>query len=205
MCNFLSGIALQNGDIVCEPEYTDSHEVLIRAASVSDNGRGELCRFEFLPPEMVYIADLSKWRLHVDEESPPTWFDSDRVRAYCERRVSSMLVSTARGTLLGGCWIFSGEKASAKEVVRGRIFAIANGANLTRANLTGADLAGANLAGANLTGANLTGAYLHGANLTGADLTRAYLTRANLTGAKIAMPSGWTLTESGIAVRKDAP
>lgn len=91
------------------------------------------------------------------------------------------------------------------------------GANLARANLAWADLAGANLAGANLAGANLYGTYLTWANLARANLARAnlyYATMggANLAGANLAranmgrasgldMPSGWTLTDDGMAVQ----
>lgn len=85
-------------------------------------------------------------------------------------------------------------------------------ANLTRANLSGAYMAGANLTEADLTGADLSEAKLPGADLSLADLTWTDLTGANLTGADLTwadlygargldLPSGWTLTNTGMAVR----
>ena len=79
---------------------------------------------------------------------------------------------------------------------------LSGAAVLTGANLSGADLTGANLFGACLSGANLFGANLTAADLTEADLARADLTEANLTGARwLDLPSGWMLTDAGMAVR----
>jgi hypothetical protein len=44
-------------------------------------------------------------------------------------------VRDARSVLLGGCWIFDGENATAKQILRGRIVAIINGANLYGAKI----------------------------------------------------------------------
>jgi hypothetical protein len=215
MCKFVSGIVLKNGDIICEPEFADSHELLIKVAGLTENayanGVEYLARFEFTPPEdLTKISDTSLWTLRVDEDVKPSWWDKEKVRNYCERKVNSMIIRDARGTVFGGCWIFDGKEASVKQIVRGRIFCAVNGADLSGANLSGAYLSGAylsgaylsgaylsgaylsgaylsgaDLSGANLSGADLSGAYLYGADLSGANLSRAYLSRANLSGADL--------------------
>ena len=90
--------------------------------------------------------------------------------------IRPMFVTNERRWLVGGCWIFDGEKATARGVLNGRIVGVINDANLTCANL----------ACANLTDANLT--------------------RANLTDAKIhegaSLPAGWVRGDSGIITRK---
>jgi hypothetical protein len=42
------------------------------------------------------------------------------------------------GVLLGGCWIFDGKKATAKQILQGRIVAIINGAYMVGAYMVGA-------------------------------------------------------------------
>ena len=185
MCKPISGLFFENGDVVCEPEYTHSHEVLVRLARVNDGElalhHGNFVRWEFtLPDDISQIEDLAKWNLKIDEQAVPAWLDRSKLRDLCERRVVQMFVRDQRGTVLGGCWIVR-PGGGIRELVRGTIIS-AEGDGLTRANLTGANLARANLARANLTGANLTGANLTGANLGGANLTCArHWTGSNYT------------------------
>jgi uncharacterized protein YjbI with pentapeptide repeats len=198
MCNFMSGIVLKTGDIICEPDFTDSHEDLIQFAKINDNEtalHGQfLCRFEFIPPKNTEtILDLATWELKADENVIPDWWDTVKVRKYCERKVNSMFITDARDIVFGGCWILSGNSASLKKLVSGRIKYCVNGATLVGANLAGANLTGANLVGANLTRADLAGANLAGATLTGANLYGANLARADLTGANL---GGATLTRA---------
>jgi hypothetical protein len=212
MCKFLSGVVTRSGDFFCDPEHTNSHEILIREAHLNDGEAGyfsgNLARFEFTPPnDLKTISDLSTWELRVDEGSIPEWWDAEKVRTYCERIVSPMLIKDARKTLIGGCWIFDGGKASLRELVRGRIAIAANGANLeganlwstnlVRANLVGANLAGANLAGTNLVRANLEGANLKGTNLVGANLEGANLKGTNLVGANLEGANLWSTNLKG--------
>ena len=140
MCNFMSGLFFRNGDIVSASEYTDSHEVLKRAAKA---GRASLAghlaemepvQWEYIPPEDLKLAgDLSKWSLKVDQDTTPAWWDEKKVREWCERRVEAMFVRDARGTLLGGCWICLGEKATIGELIGGKL-AIAVGSSFVRSS-----------------------------------------------------------------------
>ena len=216
MCKFVSGIILKTGEIICEPEFTDSHEELLKMAGIVENpyatGSEYFARFEFTPPEdLKTVSDLSTWKLKVDENVISSWFNNEPVLAYCERKVRSMIVTTARNVVFGGCWIFDGiggKEGRISKLVRGRIVMAVNGANLRGANLRGANLRGANLRGANLRGANLYGANLYGANLRGANLFGAYLTGANLSGANLTnaynytLPADWKLDQHG-QVRKE--
>ena len=178
MRNTFSFYATKTGEFYSLVEYTDEHSVIARVFGLRDTETAfyaeNLAKAEFTPPEDTKLwQDLSKWGLKMDEIETPAWFDHEKARGYMERLIRPMFVTDARKWLVGGCWIFDGEKASAKGVMRGRIVGVINGACLAGANLAGANLAGANLAGANLDGACLAGAYLARANLA-----RAYLAGA---------------------------
>jgi len=200
MCKTFSFYAAKTGDFYSLVDHTDAHSMIAEVFGLRDNDVSyyaeNLAKGEFTPPEDTKLwSDLSKWTLTVDERETPEWFDHEKARAYMERLIRPMFVTNERRWLVGGCWIFDGEKATARGVLNGRIVGVINDANLTCANLTDANLADAYLAGANLTcanlacaylaRANLTDAYLAGANLTCANLTCAYLARANLTDANL--------------------
>ena len=231
MCKTFSFYAAKTGDFYSLVDHTDEHSKIAQVFGLRDNDVSfyaeNLAKGEFTPPEDTKLwADLSKWTLSVDERETPAWFDHERARAYMERLIRPMFVTDARNWLIGGCWIFDGEKATAKGVINGRIVGVINGANLNGANLNGANLDGANLDGANLYGANLYRASLYRANLNGANLDGASLNRANLDGANLyganlyraslyranldgayihegaSLPAGWMRSESGIITRK---
>ena len=182
MCKFVSGIILKTGEIICEPEFTDSHEDLLKMAGIVENqyatGSEYFARFEFTPPEdLKTVSDLSTWKLKVDEEAIPSWYNAEPVLAYCERKVRSMIVTTARNVVFGGCWIFDGiggKEGKISKLVRGRIVMAVNGANLS--------------------GANLSGAYLSDANLRSANFTNVY----NYT-----LAGGWKLDKYGVARKSE--
>ena len=212
MCKFVSGYVTKAGDIYDGAGFTDSHSEIAQIHNLRDTDVAfyaqNLAKWECTPPEDTKLwQDFSKWDVRADENETPAWFDPEKIRAHVAKLVSPWFVRDARNVLLGGCWIFDGEKAAAKQVMQGRIIGMLNGANLDRANLSvatlyganldGATLSGANLSGANLSvatlyGANLSGATLYGANLSGANLSRANLDgatldRANLSGANLSV------------------
>ena len=220
MCKTFSFYAAKTGDLYSLVDHTDAHSMIAEVFGLRDNDVSyyaeNLAKGEFTPPEDTKLwSDLSKWTLTVDERETPEWFDHEKARAYMERLIRPMFVTNERTWLVGGCWIFDGEKATARGVLNGRIVGVINDANLTGANLTCANLAGANLAGAYLTRAYLARAYLADANLTCAYLTGAYLAGANLAGANLtgaylagakihegaSLPAGWVRGDSGIITR----
>ena len=107
MCNFLSAIVMQNGDIICDPVKTDSHEDLLQANNIRDGiaQQGKFARVEFTPSDYSTIQDISTWTLKVDQEDTPDWFNREAVRASLAMRVESMFVSDKRELLSGKCYI----------------------------------------------------------------------------------------------------
>ena len=181
MCKTFSFYAAKTGDFYSLVDHTDAHSMIAEVFGLRDNDVSyyaeNLAKGEFTPPEDTKLwSDLSKWALTVDERETPAWFDREKAREYMERLIRPMFVTDERKWLMGGSWIFDGEKATARGVMNGRIVGVINGANLT--------------------GANLTRAYLAG----------AYLADANLTDAKIhegaSLPAGWVRGDSGIITRK---
>ena len=191
MWNVFSGYATRSGegtgDIYCIPDKTHSHSVIAAVFNLRDSDVSfyaqNLCKYEYRPPRDTKLwNDLDKWELVIDEDGgkAPPWFDRENVITYMQRLVRPMFVTDERNWLVGGCWIFDGEKASCKGVLSGTIAGVINGANLSGANLDGANLDGATLDGANLSGATLSGA------------------RIGATEP----PAGWKKTAEGILVRE---
>jgi hypothetical protein len=113
MCRFLAAIVLKNGDIICQPEYTNSHADLIRAVKLRDDKiNPDFARVEYTPPEdLSKIEDLNSWSIKLDEKIKPSWFDSNvehNVILKLSARVKSMFIKDERELLLGGCYILLG-------------------------------------------------------------------------------------------------
>ena len=179
MCHFKSAIALKNGDIIHD-DHTDSHEILIAAHGLKDDGRATRTwvRVEFVPTEgWEGVEDETKWTLKLDESNTPAWWEDvrERVRASLWAVVQRNIVKDERKCLLGGTWILL-PGSRVRQIVGGRIL-LARDADLRSADLGGADLRSADLGGANLGGANLGGA-----------------------NRDINAPSGWRI-ENGILVK----
>jgi len=107
MRKFLSAIVKQDGEIICRPDVTDSHEDLIDFAGLVDDGRDAFVRLEFLPKDDDF-ADVAAYTLVVDQTNTPDWFDDamkERVEQSLRDRVRRMIVADDRKILLGGCWI----------------------------------------------------------------------------------------------------
>lgn len=88
MCNFLSAIVKPNGDILCNPEYTDSHSELAAYHGLPDpdglTGLARCVRVELIRSESGVIEE---YKFHVDENTVPDWWDSDMaVRVECSMR-----------------------------------------------------------------------------------------------------------------------
>ena len=135
MCEFLSAIVMLNGDIVCRPQFTDSHEDLISSANIRDGltQADGFVRVEFLPPsgstqgkflspsDNSALFDTKSWTLKVDQPGVPDWFNKERARSSLAARVRRMFVQDERKILLGGCYIL-GDGADIEIVKNARIF-----------------------------------------------------------------------------------
>ena len=131
MCRFMSAIVMGNGDILCDPEHTDSHEDLLLANGIRDGyaQAGGFARIEFVPGDDHDIASLPDWTLVMYVDNVPNWFDHAAVRAKMEAIVRRMLVDTARTIILGGCWILL-DGAKVDRMIGGRVVAMRGSASI---------------------------------------------------------------------------
>ena len=80
MCKFLSAIVLKNGDIICDPEHTDSHSDLVAAFNLRDDDQyvDRFVKVEFTPPinaeNLSDYSDVANYAFRVDERGEPDWF-----------------------------------------------------------------------------------------------------------------------------------
>ena len=131
MCQFISAIVKRNGDVFCQPEYTDSHEDLLDSLGLQDNGNEGFVRIEFIPGEK--IDDPKTWNLKLDETNPPDWWTpdlSERVRDYMISLVGRHIVRESRNILLGGWWILT-DGAEVTRVNGARIYAMLGSSSVT--------------------------------------------------------------------------
>jgi hypothetical protein len=98
---------MRNGDILCHPDLTDSHEDLIQKYNIRDryNQLGKFCRIEYIPTDLNKITDFSTWEFIVDEKIKPDWLDEERIKSSLNERVKRMFIDDERKFLLGSCWI----------------------------------------------------------------------------------------------------
>jgi hypothetical protein len=110
VCEFLSALVIQGGEIYTLPEYTDAHEDLIRRYKLKDDEiyARRWIRVEFKPEAPADLINPERYKLTVDESETPAWFSdeiNDKVSSELRARVERMIVREDRDILLGGCWI----------------------------------------------------------------------------------------------------
>jgi hypothetical protein len=130
MCQYLSALVLENGDIV-QSEATDSHEDLILLAGLSDaTPRPTFVRVEFTADDLL---DIDAYRLKVDQDVTPDWWTTERaedatarLRRIAEPRI---LRDVRRAILCGGVYVLAGS-ATANRVVGARIVQMGDNATV---------------------------------------------------------------------------
>ena len=202
MCNFLAGVSLGPGhgsaeEIICEPEHTDDHSLLLASRNVRDTNvtfmREYVVRWEFNPPESnADILNFLQWTFRVDERPIPIWFDMQATREKAETIISRMIVRKPNKTLLGGCWILTVPTT----VIRGRVIGALRGSNLSGSNLSESNLSESNLSRSNLRGSNLRGSNLSGSNLRGSNLSESNLSESDLSESNLSRSN---LSESDLS------
>ena len=108
MCKFYSAIVMRNGDIL-HNENLMSHEDIIRLYNINDSqiNCNKFVRVEYTPDESEDFPDISKYKLNVDEESIPDWFEKhreytiERLKSFVEKRI----ITTDRKILTGGLYL----------------------------------------------------------------------------------------------------
>ena len=203
MCNFMSGLFFRNGDIVSASEYTNSHEVLKRAANA---GRASLTghlaelepvQWEYTPPEdLKLVGDLSKWILKVDQDTVPSWWDAIKVREWCERRVEAMFIRDDRKTILGGCWICLGEDATIAELIGGKL-AIAVGSRFEGSRFVGSSFVDSRFEGSSFVDSRFEGSRFEGSSFVDSRFVDSFSCALGL------LPAGWKRTEAGLIVPEE--
>jgi len=117
MCEFKSGIVLRDESLkggfkLLMSPWTESHSDLIAIHNLRDGSRLRFARVEFKPTTMDDADKPDTYRLQIDEERCPEWFDeemkelvSDRMRNY----IKSIIIKNDVCLLIGGQFILSGK------------------------------------------------------------------------------------------------
>ena len=108
MCKFYSAIVLKNGDLLHNENLT-SHEDIIRLFNINDNQISceNHVKVEFAPNDITDSADIEKYKLNVDEESAPEWFEKHReyVTSQLKEIVSKRIITSDQKLLTGGLYV----------------------------------------------------------------------------------------------------
>jgi hypothetical protein len=108
MCKFYSAIVMKNGDLLHNENLT-SHEDLIDLFGINDTQTNcdKFVRVEFTPDEEKDYFDIEKYKLNIDEETTPKWFEKHR--EYTTERlkefVSKRIITTDKKILTGGLYV----------------------------------------------------------------------------------------------------
>jgi hypothetical protein len=108
MCRFYSAIVLKNGDLL-HNENLKSHEDIIRLFNIND--KQVRCenhvKVEFSPDVESDFADIEKYKLNVDEDSTPEWFENHReyITTRLKEIVSKRIITSDQKILTGGLYV----------------------------------------------------------------------------------------------------
>ena len=128
MSRFISAIVSR--DEIYHRDETDSHELLERSLGMTAtaNKEREFVRVEFSPAANDDLADVSKYKLQVDQETTPDWWGerSDCVEEYLREVVKKKIIANNQDLILGGCWIVA-NGATVKSIIQARIIVVGPG------------------------------------------------------------------------------
>jgi hypothetical protein len=133
MYKFLSGITLENRDVLIS-KNTDSHHGILSEFKISDREiPPNFCAWEFTPPiedeKYNYAADLNKWSFNVDEQFPkPEWWNAGIEKLTvdeCKKRVEEFLIRTDTERIESGRWIILG--GTVESILGGTVESIRGG------------------------------------------------------------------------------
>ena len=123
MCKFYSAIVMRNGDLLHNENLT-SHEDLIRLFNINDTQANcdKFVRVEFCPDDYKDYPLIEKYKLNIDEESCPEWFEKHReyVTERLKEIVSKRIVTSHQKIITGGLYVIADcviDKVIAAEVV----------------------------------------------------------------------------------------
>lgn len=90
MCKFKSGIVLRDewekgGFKLLMSPFTESHSELIDLFNLKDGARLNFARIEFSPDDLSDAHLVEKYKLTIDEERTPDWFDVEMKEKVSEK------------------------------------------------------------------------------------------------------------------------
>ena len=88
MCQFKSGIILKTRCVVAQGA-DDSHTALLEELNIDDtreNAMRKFVRVELVPPKGEWWTDPETWKINVDQDIVPDWFETDREKYLDEFR-----------------------------------------------------------------------------------------------------------------------
>ena len=88
MCQFKSGIILKTRCVVAQGS-DDSHTALLEEMNIDDtreNAMRKFVRVELVPPKGEWWTDPETWKINVDQDIVPDWFETDREKYLDEFR-----------------------------------------------------------------------------------------------------------------------
>ena len=117
MCEFKSGIVLRDESLkggfkLLMSPWTEHHSDLIAIHNLRDDDRLRFARVEFKPKSMATADKPEAYKLRIDEERCPDWFDDDMKEAVSGRMrdyIRSIIITEDRRLLIGGQFILSGK------------------------------------------------------------------------------------------------
>ena len=130
MCNFLSALVLQNGDVLHHP-MLDSHSDLVTYFKLPD-ANAHIRRFAKVELVPVDWMDASTWTFRLDENTAPAWWGDvaadaeSKLRAIANRMI---LRDGERELIVDGCWIVGGT-AKVRDVRSGWIRRVQDSATI---------------------------------------------------------------------------
>jgi len=113
MCEFKSGIVVKDGKekggfrLLMSP-WTESHSELITIFKLNDGKHLHFARVEFKPENLDTAYLVETYKLKIDEERTPAWFDVDMKDAVTNKMtayIKSIIVSGDVQLLIGGQFI----------------------------------------------------------------------------------------------------
>jgi hypothetical protein len=127
MCHFKSAIVLRDlkskgGYRLLMSPWTESHSDLELIFKLKEGVRLNYAKVEFSPPDLSVADKVETYRLKIDEERTPDWFDAEMEESVTARMadyIKSIIVKDEMCLLIGGQFILSeGAKVQvAKECV----------------------------------------------------------------------------------------
>ena len=108
MCQFKSAICLK--DRVFVPDY-DSHSKMLEELHIEDDfahASKVFVRVELVPEDNDKTSDVDEWKLNVDQDVLPDWWDENdclpRIKAAVKAWCNSHILRTGMHTVRDGVW-----------------------------------------------------------------------------------------------------